>query len=497
MFGPVRFNDVFRTWRNRARRYDPDSIVRQALQILNEPVDDPVEELRKAPWLSLLMVKWVCQDAFQDNKWAPPCTRAQVDELRQRLWEFPDSLAARGRETLPMRLFIRQLLRPQLGFQRRLTKSFVREAALLSMQGADHPLCEVFRRKTGFGLEEFVDFSVAAFSAILNGNRVIGATFFDPLEATYGTEAIAAFRKQVSRDFAELVNFCRSLPHAGEKVASEYYEFPAVTRYPFFRDCDELKVWHPTVFYRGMEGFVHSVLSEEGQDYIDRFSRMFERHVVEECQRVPCDFLDEETLRACVAEGSRVPDGLLSFPGVNVFVESKAGLFDESVMAIGHNEMFRRKTRAITTGVGQAWATCASLRERGVASHDVLDAELDYLLIVTNKELGASRGTALAEIYPAGSLVYPSDLAEQYLPLSRIYVLSIDDFERMVSAAAAETISIPGFLAACVADDEIPEQQLMLFEQHLNRRGVQLEFSAIVNTAFQESTSRLERAMRG
>ena len=75
-------------------------------------------------------------------------------------------------------------------------------------------------------------------------------------------------------------------------------------------------------------------------------------------------------------------------------------------------------------------------------------------------------------------------------------MLSIDDFERLVSAAAAETVSIPDFLAACVADDEIPEQQLMLFEQHLNRQGVPLEFSAVVNTVFQESTSRLERAMR-
>ena len=30
--------------------------------------------------------------------------------------------------------------------------------------------------------------------------------------------------------------------------------------------------------------------------------------------------------------------------------------------------------------------------------------KLDYLLIVTNKELGASRGAALAEIYPDGTL---------------------------------------------------------------------------------------------
>lgn len=491
----MRFNDVYKTWRNRTRRYDPESIVRMALQVLNEPVDDPVEALRQAPWLTLLMVKWVCQDQFQDNKWAPPCTREQVNQLRQRLWEFPESLASRGRDTLPMRLFVRQLLRPQLGFQRQLTKSFVREAALLAMQGPDHPLCQIFRRKTSISLEQFVDLAVATFTAILDGHRVIGATYFDPLRERYGAETVAAFRTQISRDFPELVRFCRSIQHTDEKVSSEYYEFPALARYPFFRDGEDLHVWHPTVFYRGVESFVHAVLSEEGQGYMDRFGRLFEQHVVAECRRVPSEFIDEDELRDYVAEGCRVPDGLLSFPGVNVFVESKAGLFDESVMAIGHNEMFRRKTRAITTGVGQAWATATSIRERGVAPPQVLAAELDYLLIVTNKELGASRGTALAEIYPDGTLDYPTDLAERCLPLSRVYVLSIDDFERLISAAAAERISVPDFLADCVAIDGIPEQQLMLFEQHLNRRGVLLEFSALVDTAFQQSTARLEQAM--
>lgn len=492
----MRFNDTYKTWRNRARQYDPESIVRLALQILGEPSANQVEELRKAPWLTLLMVKWVCQDAFLDDKWAPACTRSQVDELRQRLWRFPDRLTSGGRDTLPLRLFVRQVLRPQLGFQRTLTKSFVREAALLAQQGDDFPLCELFRNKTGLDLLDFIDFSLATFSAILDGSRVVGEGFFNSLRTCYSNEAIIAFRSQVSRTFPELVAFCRSLPHSMEKVASEYYEFPALTRYPFFRDGDTLTCWHPAVFYRGIEGFVHSVLSEEGQDYIDRFSRLFERHVISECRRVPSAFMDEDDLKQCIAEGTQVPDGLLSFPGCNVFVESKAGLFDESIMAIGHNEMFRRKTRSITTAVGQAWATSISIRERGCAPESVLNANLDYLLIVTNKELGASRGTALESIYPKGTLAYPSSQAERFLPLKQIYVLSIDDFERLVSAAVDESISIPEFLASCVADDDVPESQVMLFEQHLNRRRIKLSFSPVVEDALTESTSRLERAMQ-
>lgn len=142
----VSFNDAYKEWRNRARRYDPQSIVHEALRLLCEPPsEDHVEELKKAHWHTMLMVKWVCQDAYHDGKPANPVTRPQLNDLRQRLWDFPERLNRAGRENMPLELFMRQLLRPQLGFQRGLTRSFVREAALLAEQGEDYPLRQLFR----------------------------------------------------------------------------------------------------------------------------------------------------------------------------------------------------------------------------------------------------------------------------------------------------------------------------------------------------------------
>src|SRR5690606_16886836 len=100
----------------------------------------------------------------------------------------------------------------------------------------------------------------------------------------------------------------------------------------------------------------------------------------------------------------KVPDGLLAFGTCNIYVESKAGLFDESVMTVGHSEMFARKTRAVTTAVAQAWETSAALRAQGRTPEDVIGTDTDYLLIVTNKDLGASLGEALAKMYPPGTL---------------------------------------------------------------------------------------------
>ena len=165
----VPFNDAYKEWRNRARKYDPESIVHKSLQCLHEAHTDQVEEFRTAPWLTLLLVKWVCQDQFLDGKARPAITTRQLNDLRQRLWEFPERLNRSDRDTLPGRLLFRRAIRPQLGFQRDLTKSCVREAALLAQQNPNFPLRRWFEEKTGFDVRDFIVLSLAAYSAVLNG----------------------------------------------------------------------------------------------------------------------------------------------------------------------------------------------------------------------------------------------------------------------------------------------------------------------------------------
>ena len=489
------FNDVYKGWRNRARKYNLESIVNGALDVLREPEPDSMAELQKAPWLVMLMVKWACQDRHPRPAVLPSITPEQLHDLRQRLWEFPESLELGTGDGMPIELFARRLMRPQLGLQRGFSKGFVREAALLAEQGEGHPLRKLFKKRAGFDVLEFIDLSIAICNATMGGKRVLGDAYLSPLHGTYTRDVVSSYERAVSRTLPELVSFCRSLPHARRKVASEFFEFPVLTRYPFFRTGDGMVCWHPAVLYRGLESFVHAVLGEEGDQYMQRFSRLFEHHVVAQARKVPGQFLDESALRQLIAPETRVPDGLLSFPGCNVFVESKAALYSESVMTLGSGEIFRHKTRGISTAVQQAWATAVSLREERRASPDVLDADTDYLLIVNNKELGVSKGTALASIYPDGTLDYPNVEAQKLLPHKHIYVLSIDDFERLTNAAASGQIELPAFLAACVRDDEERQSARHLFEQHLNRREVPIQFSDTVEEAVRAGCSRIERAL--
>lgn len=205
-----------------------------------------------------------------------------------------------------------------------------------------------------------------------------------------------------------------------------------------------------------MEDFVHSVLSEAKQDYMDRFSKVFEGHVLNEIGTSGLCYFNEAQLRAFCRSDQKVPDALLSFPDMNLFIESKAGLFDESVMTVGHSEILVHKTRALQTAMAQGWAASIGLREASLAPAQVLNASKDYLLVVTNRELNASRGTTLRKMYPEGKLDYPSVEASIYLPLERIYFISIDDFERLMAAARTSEIEVPSILEKCIELDGEP-----------------------------------------
>ena len=487
------FFSLYKEFRNRLRKYQPRSIVRKSMDYLWQPVNSKLEELKKCPWQVLLLVKWALQDPDASDRSGKEISLGEFHDLRQRLYDFPKrmSLSTPG----GLHLFMRRLLRQQLEFQHRPSQAFVREAALLGELSMEHPLRLLFREKTGLDPLQFVDLAFGVYAAVMENKRTFTTNWFSTLRPGYGNQCIDAFIRGISRDYEELMTFCRSIPGDNERRASEFYESTPLKRFPFLRTGANLEYWHPMVFYRGMEGFVHSVLSEAGQDYIDRFSKLFEGHVLSEIQRTGCVFFGEEQLRDVIPSEQQVPDALISFPDVNVFVESKCGLFDESVMVAGHPKILAHKTKALQTAIAQGWSASVGLRTAGKASNDVLNASKDYLLIITNKKLNASRGTTLYQMYPAGKLDYPCREAEIYLPLQRTYVLSIDDFERLMTVLGKPGFDMPKFLNRCVESDNDPSTAKFFFEQHLNDSHIPTEYSPLVSQALDHATERLANAL--
>lgn len=483
------FNELYKEFRNRLRKYQPQSIVGVALETLRGSAPNKQDELRMAPWQIMLIVKWVLQDRMMTDVGAQPITPAQFQDLRQKLYEFPERMAAVG--TGAFAITMRRLLYQQVAFQRRFTPGFLREAALLDSLPAEHSLRNLFAQRTGLTPQRYMDLAFAMYTEIIEGNLTLTPAWFQSLRADSSDGSIARFVSLISRNYEELRDFCRSLPSSDKHVASEFFEFTPIRRFPFVRTSRGLDCWHPMIFYRGMEEMVHAILSEVGSDYIEPFSRVFEAHIHKELRSTGCSMLDEAAIYQMVGKEIQVPDALLSFPGVNIFVEAKSGLFEESVMVAGAADILSHKTRALHTAISQGWSASSAVRSSSSAPQQVRESEADYLLVVTNRELSAGTGRRLYEMYPSGKFDYPSAAAQRYMPLEHIYIVSVDDFERTVAAMRDGSLDLPQFMADCVARDRSPTTGSYFFEQHLTAAGVPLGRSALIDEAIDRACDRM------
>jgi hypothetical protein len=77
------------------------------------------------------------------------------------------------------------------------------------------------------------------------------------------------------------------------------------------------------------------------------------------------------------------------------------------------------------------------------------------------------------------------------LPRSHIYVVSIDDSERLMSAVRRQLINLPAFLAECVADDANSSTMKFAFNAHFEKIKGQLGYSALVESAYDAATQRV------
>jgi len=440
----------------------------------------------------MLIVKWTCQDGMAGIQSKELATHRDIDELKQTIWDLPENTSKTDLEKTPIGLFMRRVLRVQAEFQKGATLGAFRESAILMNQQSNSSLVNMFTKETALTPQEYLDFTIFAYAAISNGNQSIHPGHFEQLLHLHDIEKLNAYLDCMSADFAKLTGYVRSLPDANKKVYSEIFEFPVLSRYPFYKHQNMYLCWHPAVFMRGAEGLVHAVLSKYGQTYIDKYSRAFEKHIVATSRNCVQEFLDENEISDILPKHSKVVDGLISFAGMNVYVEVKAGLYNESLMTSGEKRTFSHKTKSLINAIHQAWEVSSNLRVEKKAPDQILKSESEYLLVVTNRELTAGTGKKLSAIYPAETLQTPDSSVLERLPLENIYIVSVDDFERLIVSAKNNDIELPGFLNKCKVHDSKPDTMVFYMQQHLEQSKLPNYVSHIVDECYKTAFARIE-----
>lgn len=464
---------AYKTIRNKLRRFAPRSVVDCALNVLWMPHKDKIEMLKQAPWQTMLLVKWTLLDQQASDITGEQLSQKEFDVIRQRLWEFPAML--RRAEGQPVELFMRQLTYQQIEFQRSETPIFARQPALLGTLDQSHPLRKLFLEKTGLDVLDFLDLSFATYSAIMSGQRYIPRSWFDPLRNRYGA-AVDAYISTISLNYAGLVAFLREQADADKRWASEFFEFTPFKRYPLFREGDMLQAWHPAVFSRGIETFVHAVLSEaNAQYYMDRYSKIFEDHVIDLIRQTGRSFLDEDTIRMIIGRHESVSEALIPLPGGNLLIEAKAGVFGEPVMTVGDPAFLAHRVQPLVKAVGQARSVASKIRTSAKCPNVVRTNTRNFLVVVTNRLLNISRGTRLRTLCGPELIEQSRPDVEQYLPLENVYFVGIDEFEHFMVACSDPSFDPIRFIEESITRDSEPATATFYFGDHFSHvKGVDL-----------------------
>jgi hypothetical protein len=487
------FNEAYKEWRNQARKFSLDSMLGCAMISLRKfESERGLRRVQSAPWNTALLIKWVCQDGM--NFSLRQISMAQFDELRQRLWSFPEDVAEISVGPESGLLLMRRIMRPQIGFQQRPSISFMRSALLMSRLEDGHALRRLFLREMRLDPLVFLEFGYATYSAVISGRKDIPFGWYMPLVERHGIEAARNFFSLVSANRAELCSYFGSLldPEKPNRRASELHEFPELSRYPFLRSQGYLQCWDSALLFRGMEFLVHKIMAGSGQEYSDRFGRVFEAHVVSEALSTGIEFHDEDEIKEWVGENVRVPDGVFCLRESNVFLESKAGIFSEPVMIAGTKDAFKSKARALHSALAQA-SQCAELLF-SLQSENFREKN-NYLIVVTNLELSIGRGDNFEKMLPDNFLT-GAGYRREAIPLENIYIISIDDYERLMGLVRLGQCELADVLKKCVQRDHVPKTARLLFGNHLDDLGLGRPVSLVIEKGRRELETRFSTFLR-
>lgn len=488
---PEHFQEVFNT----LRRYNSASVADVALMALWQKWPSKLEEVQQAPWLTLLLVKWAIREA-PTIRVGPSIPIEVFDRLRQKLWDL-GGIEHEQRPPANVFLMLRMLISTQIEFQRKTGWGFLRWPALISRTEDNHRLRRMFVEVLGMQPETFMDMAFILYAAAVQESFPIARNYFDNLRSGYG-DAMDRMLSLLGRDLPSLRLALRENGKPKVRGRQELYEFPYLKRFPLVRLRDgRIHCWHPLVLARGVEEAIHLRLSELGAQYTEPFSKLFERYVVELAASFGSMLISEEEYWAVMGGDAAAVEAIVPLGECNVFIEAKMSVFGDDVLLTDDDETIYRKTRNVRDGIRKAWTVSKTLRERPDAFSVCTTANTDYLIIVTSRELYLGTGEKLRSHYPNGNLDCADPRVLDYLPLERVFIACIEDFERLMGSIDAGEVSLQRALEGAVLANRDPETSRLFLSDHLNGQVARWHLPALISNARRDSTSRIGTAMGG
>lgn len=170
-------------------------------------------------------------------------------------------------------------------------------------------------------------------------------------------------------------------------------------------------------------------------------------------------------------------------------------LFADDVLLQDSETAIYQKTKRVRDAIKQAWQVSKIIRNSSHVYGTRFQNKQDYLLVVTSRELNLGNGERLKRLYAPGRLNYPDAEAEQYLPLSNVFILSIEDFERTIGCVAAGEINLSTILKEAVTANQNGATARMFFSDFIGQYTKRWAIPSVMQDARQAADARIKSAL--
>ena len=147
--------------------------------------------------------------------------------------------------------------------------------------------------------------------------------------------------------------------------------------------------------------------------------------------------------------------------------------------------------------IKQGWKVGGLLRDPASGFGTRFAKEQDFLLVVTSRELIIGGGAALQRLYAPGAFDYPDEHAKHRLPLSNVFILSIEDFENAMGCVGSGEVNLSVLLKESAIANQDGQSARMFFSDFLAKYTDRWSLPSVLEEARGAAEARLADAFGG
>lgn len=238
-------------------------------------------------------------------------------------------------------------------------------------------------------------------------------------------------------------------------------------------------------------------MSNLGKDYVDAFSLVYEKYVTDLATGCGMPSLDEAAYKEQLGGHSPSVEVVLQGKDCNIFVEAKMSLFADDVLLQDNETAIYQKTKRLREAIKQGWRVGALVRDPESGLGQRFQTAQDFLLVVTSRELIIGNGDALQRLYAPGIFDYPDDVAKQRMPLSHVFIISIDDFEHTMGCVAAGEVNLSTVLKDAVVANQRGDTARMFCSDFIGQYTKRWTQPTVLRDARRAAEARVVTALGG